>query len=1076
MERQHSKRTFFSRYAMLIASLVCLLFPLALRGARISIQNMRNAVSDWLPSGFEESAQMQWFWQHFVGDRYVVASWEGCTGTDDDPTYQCLLRSLRPPSPPSRQKQQAVNRNDLERQAQQVEPELTEPSSDEGRTPFGIRVARDFDFVGDQLGLLPDGPWHEDCGGRKEKWVRAIDGKWYYLTPDGQLFRWNSPRSPWGRFLEYAWRRLAGTPVEGVSVANFGPVDGPWYYADPRRLAARLFQQVTTGPQIISALTSDQHAALPGNDMAARKRLMGLLLGADGKQSCVVLTLSDVGRRDLHAVIGRPVLGSDAGLLYKVAEECGLSADQLHLGGPPVDNVAIDEEGTITLLRLVILSALLGVALTYACFRSVKATVIVFIVGGVSAVCSLAMVGWFGSLLDAILMAMPALIYVLAISGAAHLMNYYREALDRHGTEGAVEAAIAQGWGPALLCNVTTAVGMFALVTSDLTPIRKFGVFSGLAVMATVVLLFSLLPAALQLFPLKPRLPVTAKTNRAATVPPHGGLWDVVGKFMIRRHLLVSVTCLVVIAVVGWGSRYMVTSVSLLNLFEGNAKIIRDYAWLEKKLGKLVPFEVVIQVPVTWRQSGANEPHETEHPAAGNLRPLSFLDRMVLIDHVQSVVQRELGAPQHDIVGASISAATMALPVRSEFRSFAGRMATNARLVRNRPALLESDYLTLDEQQAELWRISFRIGADPTADYGRIVTEMKRAVEPVIEAYRIWNQILQNTTRLADLRSAHRVLLLKYEPAVNGQNPQSPAPTRDSSDETMISPRRQSEILASTLYSLLRQSRIKVDLRAANSPNAVADPRALADFDAVVVVGDPRGGELALSTPDDRLRIDARASFLADAAAANGAAGQTESLRAIYTGIIPVVTKAQRTLLTSLITSTFWSFVTITPLMILVCRSVAGGLVVMLPNLLPIFVVFGAMGWVQMPIDIGSMMSASIALGVAVDDTIHFLSWFRSALNELGDRKRAILSAYQHCATPTLQAALISGLGLSIFSFSTFVPIKRFGFLMLAILFAGVAAELIFLPALLAGPLGAVFRPAKGTETDKSTTGQITSG
>src|SRR5206468_10649304 len=94
-----------------------------------------------------------------------------------------------------------------------------------------------------------------------------------------------------------------------------------------------------------------------------------------------------------------------------------------------------------------------------------------------------------------------------------------------------------------------------------------------------------------------------------------------------------------------------------------------------------------------------------------------------------------------------------------------------------------------------------------------------------------------------------------------------------------------------------------------------------------------------------------------------------------------------------------------------------------------------------------------IALGVAVDDTIHYLSWFRVELNACGDRRQAILTTYKRCATPTLQAAIISGLGLSIFAFSTFTPTQRFGYLMLSILWAGVVAELIYFPALLAGPL-----------------------
>jgi predicted RND superfamily exporter protein len=144
--------------------------------------------------------------------------------------------------------------------------------------------------------------------------------------------------------------------------------------------------------------------------------------------------------------------------------------------------------------------------------------------------------------------------------------------------------------------------------------------------------------------------------------------------------------------------------------------------------------------------------------------------------------------------------------------------------------------------------------------------------------------------------------------------------------------------------------------------------------------------------------------------------------------------------------------------MMLVSRSILAGAVVMIPNVLPVLVIFGAMGWMGIAIDIGSMMTASIALGVAVDDTILFLSWYRADLDRLGDRRQAIVSCYAKCATPTLQAALISGLGLSVFALSTFTPTQRFGWLMLSILVAGVVAELIMLPALLAGPLGSVFK------------------
>ena len=69
--------------------------------------------------------------------------------------------------------------------------------------------------------------------------------------------------------------------------------------------------------------------------------------------------------------------------------------------------------------------------------------------------------------------------------------------------------------------------------------------------------------------------------------------------------------------------------------------------------------------------------------------------------------------------------------------------------------------------------------------------------------------------------------------------------------------------------------------------------------------------------------------------------------------------KAQRSLLESLASSTWWSFASITPLLMLVSRGFLAGLVAKLPNILPVVVIFGAMGWMGINIDIGSMMAAS---------------------------------------------------------------------------------------------------------------------
>jgi predicted RND superfamily exporter protein len=142
------------------------------------------------------------------------------------------------------------------------------------------------------------------------------------------------------------------------------------------------------------------------------------------------------------------------------------------------------------------------------------------------------------------------------------------------------------------------------------------------------------------------------------------------------------------------------------------------------------------------------------------------------------------------------------------------------------------------------------------------------------------------------------------------------------------------------------------------------------------------------------------------------------------------------------------------------------GFLAMLPNLFPVLIVFGFMGYTDILVDVGTMMTASVAMGIAVDDTIHFLTWFRNGITEGKTPKEACLYAYDRCATAMTQTTLIAGLGLSAFAFSTFTPTQMFGVMMLAILTVASFGDLVFLPAMLTGPAGRFFVPKKRAMMD----------
>jgi predicted RND superfamily exporter protein len=182
---------------------------------------------------------------------------------------------------------------------------------------------------------------------------------------------------------------------------------------------------------------------------------------------------------------------------------------------------------------------------------------------------------------------------------------------------------------------------------------------------------------------------------------------------------------------------------------------------------------------------------------------------------------------------------------------------------------------------------------------------------------------------------------------------------------------------------------------------------------------------------------------------------------ASYTGIIPLIYKAQRQLLTDLVLSFLTAFIIVAVVMLFVLRSLPAALLAMVPNLFPVILVFGFMGWLEIPLQIGSVMTASAALGIAVDDTIHFLVWFRRGMASGSSKSQVLQESIDHCASAMIHTTLISCAGLLVFTASNFVPILHFAYLMVLLLATALLGDLILLPAILASRLGRYFHSGK---------------
>ena len=120
-----------------------------------------------------------------------------------------------------------------------------------------------------------------------------------------------------------------------------------------------------------------------------------------------------------------------------------------------------------------------------------------------------------------------------------------------------------------------------------------------------------------------------------------------------------------------------------------------------------------------------------------------------------------------------------------------------------------------------------------------------------------------------------------------------------------------------------------------------------------------------------------------------------------------------------------------------------------IPNILPIILVVGVMSWLGMTIDIGVAISGAIIIGVAVDDTIHFLVKYREARRKNYNFKDSLTYIMQYAGSAIIFTTIILSISFTIFSFSQFIPNVNFGIVTAIALIIAVIVDLVMLPAIL---------------------------
>jgi predicted RND superfamily exporter protein len=175
-------------------------------------------------------------------------------------------------------------------------------------------------------------------------------------------------------------------------------------------------------------------------------------------------------------------------------------------------------------------------------------------------------------------------------------------------------------------------------------------------------------------------------------------------------------------------------------------------------------------------------------------------------------------------------------------------------------------------------------------------------------------------------------------------------------------------------------------------------------------------------------------------------AGEVTSIT--LTGVMILVNNSLDALLTGMFRSYALALAAIVPLMVLLLRSLKWGLVSMIPNLAPIAVGMGLMHLLEIPLDFFVSMVGSIAIGVAVDDTIHFMHGFRRSYTESRNAEQAVQETLLSTGRALLVTSVVLTCGFFIFTLATMANVVNFGIIAGSMIVTAFLADVALSPAM----------------------------
>ena len=283
------------------------------------------------------------------------------------------------------------------------------------------------------------------------------------------------------------------------------------------------------------------------------------------------------------------------------AKKAAGAPEDFHIAGQGAMEVTFEEDMRIDMERFMPLVFLVVLITLYCTYRSVRGVLLSLAVVIVSVIWTMGIMAALGFPMYSISTMMPVVLMAIGVADGIHILSRYYDELLAHPNITSSEAVLVsmrEMWQPVVFTSLTTAAGFLSFLTSNILPIRDFGMFTALGVVAAMMFSITFFPAMLSLLPAKVGRSLRKQIERSHNVEVTG--WAAqslsrLGLSVARRPLVVWLSTAVVVGACLIGAQRVIVDSSFIQMADPNSPIrIADDVLRETFQGTL-PLYVAIE-------------------------------------------------------------------------------------------------------------------------------------------------------------------------------------------------------------------------------------------------------------------------------------------------------------------------------------------------------------------------------------------------------------------------------------------------------------------------------------------------